>query len=270
MPLKTSIHRVKSGETISLNDYPTQIRELVKNRAAIEEEFTDLRRKLIDLQYHLYADGRRKLLVVFQAMDCGGKDGTIRHVFQGVNSQGVRVTSFKAPGSNELAHDFLWRIHREVPGAGMIGLFNRSHYEDVVAVRVHNLVLESVWRPRFEMINQFEHLLTETGTAVVKIFLHISKDEQRKRLQSRIENPDKRWKFELEDLKKREDWDEYSEAYSDAISRCNGKSAPWYIIPADRRWYRNAIVCKIMVETLEKMDLQYPQAKIDWSNLVVE
>ncbi|MDA0832268.1 MAG: polyphosphate kinase 2 family protein [Planctomycetota bacterium] len=270
MLLKSSTHRVNPGETISLNDFPTQMAKLVKHRDAIETEFLELRRKLINLQYRLYAEGKRKLLVVFQAMDCGGKDGTIRHVFQGVNSQGVEVTSFKAPNSEELAHDFLWRIHRAVPRAGMIGLFNRSHYEDVVAVRVMKLVPESVWRPRFEMINHFEELLTESGTTIIKIFLLISKDQQRKRLQARIDNPEKRWKFELDDLKKRKDWDEYVKAYSEAISHCNRKQAPWYVIPADRRWYRNAAITKIVVETLEKMDLHYPEAKIDWNNLVVE
>lgn len=269
MLLKTSTHRVPAGETISLNDFPSQMNKLVPHRQNIETEFAELRRRLIDLQYRLYAEGKRKLLVIFQAIDCGGKDGTIRHVFQGVNSQGVQVTSFKAPNSSELARDFLWRIHREVPAAGMIGLFNRSHYEDVVAVRVHDLVPEAVWRPRFKMINDFEALLTENGTTIVKIFLLISKDEQRKRLQVRIDNPEKRWKFDLNDLEKRKRWDDYIEAYSEAISKCNSALMPWYVIPADRRWYRNAVVAKILVDTLDKLDLKYPQAEIDWDELVV-
>jgi len=215
--------------------------------------------ELATLQERLWAEHRRSLLVVLQALDAGGKDGTIRHVFQGVNPQGTRVTSFKEPVGEETEHDFLWRVHRAVPCAGEIGIFNRSHYEDVLAVRVLGLVPEKVWKARFDLINGFEKTLHHGGTTIVKIYLHISKEEQRRRLQARLDDPDKRWKFRTSDLEARRHWDEYREAYEDALEKTVTEIAPWYVIPADHKWYRNWVVSRILIKTLRTMDPHYPQ-----------
>jgi PPK2 family polyphosphate:nucleotide phosphotransferase len=219
--------------------------------------------RLDELQYTLYAEGKRSVLLVLQGMDTSGKDGTIRHVMSGASPQSCKVTSFKQPTSHELAHDFLWRIHEAVPEKGNIGIFNRSHYEDVLIVRVHKLVPKSVWSERYDEINRFEKYLTENGTTVLKFFLHISKDEQKRRIEERIANPNKHWKLSEADLKERECWDDYTEAYEDAIHNCTTKYAPWYIIPANHKWFRNLAVSKILVETLEKMDPKYPTSELD-------
>ena len=218
-----------------------------------------LQLRLADLQDRLWAESRRSLLVVLQAMDAGGKDGTIKHVFRGVNPQGCRVQSFKEPTHLELAHDFLWRVHRAAPRAGEIGIFNRSHYEDVLITRVHGLVPEKVWRERYDLINSFEELLGHGGTTIVKLFLHISKGEQRKRFDSRLHEPRKRWKFQPSDLTERERWAAYQEAYADALTATSTASAPWYVIPADRKWYRNWAVSRVLIDTLEHMDPHYPE-----------
>ena len=207
----------------------------------------------------LYAESKHRLLIVLQAMDTGGKDGVIRHVMSGVNPQGCQVTSFKVPTAEELAHDFLWRIHQQVPRRGYIGIFNRSHYEDVLVVRVHDLVPKKVWQQRYEQINQFEKLLSETGTTILKFFLHISKDEQKRRLEARRDTPEKQWKFSLGDLKEREYWDDYMDAYEDALTRCSTRWAPWYIVPANQKWYRNLVVARTIVKTLESFDMKYPE-----------
>jgi PPK2 family polyphosphate:nucleotide phosphotransferase len=219
-----------------------------------------LRDRLAALQAALYAEDKRSLLVVLQAMDAGGKDGTIRSVFGGVNPQGVRVASFKAPTDEELSHDFLWRVHAQAPPRGSIAVFNRSHYEDVLIARVHGLVPERTWRRRYEHIRSFEELLTDNGTTVVKLMLHISRDEQRERLQARVDDPTKRWKFNAADLAEREHWDAYQEAFAEAIERTSTKHAPWHVIPADRNWYRDWAVLGILVEVLERLDPQYPAA----------
>jgi PPK2 family polyphosphate:nucleotide phosphotransferase len=219
--------------------------------------------RLDELQYMLYAEGKRSVLLVLQGMDTSGKDGTIRHVMSGASPQSCKVTSFKQPTSRELAHDFLWRIHKAVPEKGNIGIFNRSHYEDVLVVRVHKLVPKSVWSERYDEINRFDKYLTENGTTILKFFLHISKDEQKRRIEERIANPNKHWKLSEADLKEREFWDDYTEAYEDAIHNCNTKHAPWYIIPADHKWFRNLAVSRILVETLEKMDPKYPTPELD-------
>jgi PPK2 family polyphosphate:nucleotide phosphotransferase len=215
-------------------------------------------------QERLYAstrdgDDRRRLLIVLQAMDAGGKDGTVKHVFRGVNPQGVRVTSFKEPTPLELAHDFLWRVHANTPHHGEIGIFNRSHYEDVLIVRVEDLVPESVWRRRYRHINHFEWLLHDSNTRVIKLYLHISREEQAERLQARLADPCKHWKFDPGDLRKRERWDDYMAAYEEAIQRTSVEHAPWYVVPADRKWFRNWAVSRIVIETLEEMDPQYPE-----------
>ncbi|MEQ8846202.1 polyphosphate kinase 2 family protein [Botrimarina sp.] len=223
-----------------------------------------------DLAYQLYAENRRALLLVLQGMDTAGKDGTIRTVMTGINPQSFQITPFKQPSHEELDHDFLWRIHRAVPRRGNIGIFNRSHYEDVLVVRVHNLVPEEQWRKRYDRINDFEKLLTEGGVVLLKCFLHISKDEQRERLQARLDKPHKRWKFSRADLAERELWDDYQAAYEDALANCNTGHAPWQVIPSDRKWYRNLIVSELLRDTLEKMNPQIPAAEEGLDGVVVE
>ena len=263
-------HRLRPGDPVKLEELPTQGKEFCEDREAAEKEFRKLRDELAELQYRLYAEGRQKLLVVLQAMDTGGKDGTIRNVFRGVNPQGVTVTAFKAPSQEELAHDFLWRIHQAVPPAGTIGIFNRSHYEDVLIVRVDRLVPEPIWRARYGQINEFERLLAETGTTILKFYLHISRDEQKERLQERIRDPAKRWKFSREDLAKREQWDRYMEAYQDALQQCTTPWAPWFVIPANQKWYRNLAIARVLVATLRRMDPQLPANHEEISDAEVE
>jgi PPK2 family polyphosphate:nucleotide phosphotransferase len=225
--------------------------------------------KLAELQNVLYADGSKSLLVVLQAMDAGGKDGCIRSVFTGMNPQGVRVASFKAPTEEELAHDFLWRIHKEVPRKGMVAVFNRSHYEDVLIVRVKNLVPKNVWSKRYDLINAFETGLSEAGTQIVKIYLHISKDEQKQRLQDRLQSPEKNWKFNPGDLPEREHWKVYMKAFGNVFERCSSSTAPWYVVPGNNKWYRDVIVAQIVLETLQGLKLKYPVANYDPSTVKV-
>ena len=209
--------------------------------------------------FDITPDGER-LLVVLQAIDAGGKDGTIRSVFDGVNPQGVKVTSFKKPSAEELAHDYLWRVHHHTPAAGEIAIFNRSHYEDVLVVRVHGLVPEPRWRARYRHIREWERMLHDEGTTIVKLFLHISKDEQRERLQERIDDPTKRWKWHPGDLAERQRWDDYQLAFAEAIAETSTDRAPWFVIPANRNWFRNLVVSGILVETLEAMAPRIPEA----------
>lgn len=251
-------HRVQENARVKLSRTETDGKKIEKDRDAGETLFQSLRSELIRLQAQLYAESRQKLLIVFQAKDAAGKDGTIRSVFEGANPQGVVVTSFKRPSDEELAHDFLWRVHKAVPASGMIGVFNRSHYEDVLVVRVHNIVPESVWRPRYEMINDFEKMLTASGTRIIKFFLHISKSEQKQRFQERIDDPSKRWKFDPADLEKRKLWDCYEQAFEDMLEKCSSKDCPWYIVPSDQNWYRDLVVTSVIVETLKDMNPQYP------------
>lgn len=215
--------------------------------------------ELAELQRRLWAESSRSLLVVLQALDTGGKDGTIRRVFGGVNPQGVHIRGFGAPTEIELDHDFLWRVHQHTPEAGAITVFNRSHYEDVLVVRVKDLEPETVWSRRYEHIRAFERLLSDEGTTIVKIFLNISKEEQAERLQKRLERPDKRWKFRRDDLEDRKLWDAYIEAYDDAITETAADHAPWYVIPGNRKWYRNLVVASLIVDTLRRMDPRYPE-----------
>lgn len=263
-------HKLQPGQPILLAEMTTKGKSFAPDRQAADEAFRALRDELIELQQRLYAEDKHKLLIIFQAMDAGGKDGTIRRVFRGVNPQGVKVTSFKAPSKEELAHDFLWRIHRAVPARGDIGVFNRSHYEDVLVVRVHNLVPEAVWRPRFEQINHFEKLLHNSGTTILKFYLHISKEEQRERFQARIDEPDKHWKFSFEDLEKRKLWDQYMAAFEEMLNRTTTPWAPWHVIPADQKWYRNLVVTQAIVEALRELNPQYPPAEQDLTGVVVD
>src|SRR5258707_752835 len=209
----------------------------------LEKDLDDLSK----LQNVLYAEAKRSVLIVLQGIDTGGKDGTIKHVFRGLNPQGVKVVSFKQPTVDELAHDYLWRIHKVTPPNGYIGVFNRSHYEDVLIVRVHELVPEKVWKQRYAQINDFEEMLTDNGMTILKFFLYISKDEQKRRLEARLEKPHKEWKFSKDDLKERELWDDYMDAYEDMLSKCNTEVAPWHVIPGNQKWYRNIIITRTIV-----------------------
>jgi PPK2 family polyphosphate:nucleotide phosphotransferase len=261
---------VAAGEAPCLGDRdPGDTTGAPGGKEATQDTFEALSDELLGLQDRLYAESAQSLLVVLQAMDAGGKDGTIKHVFRGLNPQGVHVTTFKAPNDDELAHDFLWRVHKTTPARGLIGIFNRSHYEDVLIVRVHGLVPEEVWRPRYAHINHFEAVLEDSGTRVVKVFLHISREEQAERLRERLERPDKRWKFRRGDLAERERWDDYMAAYEEAIARTSTERAPWYVVPADHKWFRNWAVSRIVIETLEDMDPRYPPPPEDLDGVVV-
>ncbi len=262
---------VKPGTKVRLKDCdPDYHAGLQKGDEEVEERIARAQEEMYDLQEWLYAEQKRSLLIVLQAMDTGGKDGTIKHVMRGLNPQGVHVASFKKPTPEELAHDFLWRVHRQTPRRGQIGVFNRSHYEDVRVVRGHNLVPKKVWKRRYDQINEFEELLVESGTRILKLFLHISADEQKERLQARLDDPSKNWKFETADLEERKLWDEYVEAYEDALSACNTKAAPWHIIPANRKWYRNLAVAELVRDELAAMNPKCPQPKADLSQIVIE
>ncbi len=226
--------------------------------------------RLAELHNRLYAEGTRAVLLVLQGMDTAGKDGTIRHVLTGVNPQGCHVVSFKEPSATELAHDYLWRIHAQCPARGEIGIFNRSHYEDVIAVRVRDLAPEKVWRRRYEQIRSFERMLADEGTAVLKVFLHVSRDEQRARLQERLDDPEKRWKFRAGDLDDRKLWDDYQEAYEEALRETSTDWAPWYVVPADHNWVRNLAVAELLVHELERLDPQLPEPDPGLEDATVE
>jgi PPK2 family polyphosphate:nucleotide phosphotransferase len=253
--------RVEPGSGIRLADVDPDESEHYQRKKDVADELKHHRARIADLQARLYGEQKRSLLIVLQAMDTGGKDGTIKGVFAGVNPQGCQVWSFKAPSNEEAAHDFLWRYHQKAPPKGMIHIFNRSHYEDVLIVRVKDLVPEPVWRPRYDAINQFEYALTADGVTVLKFFLHISKDEQKRRLESRLADPDKRWKFSSNDLKERAYWEDYQAAFEDAVNECSTAYAPWYVIPANKKWYRNLVVARTIADTLEAMDPRFPAAE---------
>jgi PPK2 family polyphosphate:nucleotide phosphotransferase len=268
--LDTSHFRVAPGSPAGLTERDTRSKSGFEGgKAEGRTALKPLNSRLSELQTALWAESKQKLLVVLQAMDSGGKDGAVRNVFRGVNPQGVRVFGFGVPTEHELAHDYLWRIHHVTPGNGMITVFNRSHYEDVLVVRVKDIVSENRWRKRYDHIVDFERLLADEGTTVVKLFLHISKEEQRQRLEARLQEPDKRWKFNVGDLEDRKLWDDFQEAYEDAITRTSTDGAPWYVIPADRKWYRDLAVSSILIETLERMDPQFPPES-DLEGVVVE
>jgi PPK2 family polyphosphate:nucleotide phosphotransferase len=253
-------YRVKPGSHVDLKDWdPNDRAAFGGSKQDAEPILLDLRSKLESLQELLYAESKHRLLVVLQAMDAGGKDGTIRHVFEGVNPQGVSVASFKAPTTVERAHDYLWRIHPRVPGNGEMVIFNRSHYEDVLIVRVHALVPESNWMRRYDEINAFEQTLSAEGTTILKFFLHMSKDEQKKRLQGRLDDPRKHWKFNSTDLDERRLWSEYMQAYEDVLSRTSTVWAPWHIVPANSHWYRNLVVASTIVHALEGLEMKFPE-----------
>ena len=258
---------VRPGSKIKLKDFDPDDTLGYQDDKKTQAKTAKLIQRLDDLRYLFFAVKKRALLIVLQGMDTGGKDGTIRHVMSGISPEGCDVTSFKSPTPDELAHDFLWRIHKAVPEKGDFGIFNRSHYEDVLIVRVHKLVPKKVWKARYDEINAFEKLLVENRIHIVKFFLHISKDEQKRRLEARITDPQKSWKISAADFAERKYWDDYVSAYEDAIARCSTESAPWFIIPANHKWFRNFAVSKILVETLEDLDMQLPRPSVDLSKL---
>ncbi len=241
-----------------------------EKRAAAKAMLEEHSRALDDLQYRLWAEHRQSLLIVLQGMDTAGKDGTIRHTLGQLNPQGVTVTSFKKPTQIELDHDYLWRVHRATPGHGQIGVFNRSHYEDVLVVRVHELVPRRVWSKRYAQINAFESQLCAHNTTILKFFLHISRDEQKKRLQARLDNPKKNWKFSKNDLTERGYWKDYQQAYEAVLEQTSTDEAPWFVIPANHKWYRNWAVASIIRKTLETMDPQIPKADFDPTAIHIE
>lgn len=270
-------YRVRPGQDIDLDDWDPQgpfdfddEDEKEAAKAAARLETAELNRRLEELQELLYAERRHKVLVVLQATDTGGKDGTIRHVFDGTNPQGVKVASFKKPSSLELSHDYLWRIHAHAPATGELTIFNRSHYEDVLVVRVHDLVPEKQWRRRYDHIVNFEQMLADEGTTIIKLYLHISKDEQAERLQSRLDEPHKNWKFDPGDLWERAHWDDYRKAFTEVLERTSTKDAPWYIVPANRKWFRNRLVSQILVDTLDDLDMDWPEPAPGLSDIVIE
>ncbi len=260
---------IRPGARIKLSDCDPANTHGVEKAAGSRQLQKNLDRLSV-LQYLLYAEGKRSLLVVLQGIDAGGKDGTIRHVMSGLNPQGVRVTPFKVPEGAEKRHDYLWRVHQALPEFGEIGIFNRSHYEDVLVVRVHALVPKAVWSKRYNQINEFEHMLTGNGVRIVKFLLYIDKDEQARRFRERIDDKTKNWKFSPADLKEREYWDQYMEAYQDMLHRCSTACAPWYVIPANRKWFRNLAVSQILCEELEAMKLRYPTPVAGLSSIKFE
>ncbi|MFQ5517771.1 MAG: PPK2 family polyphosphate kinase [Acidimicrobiia bacterium] len=270
MSIDTTPYAVPPGSAAGLATRPTTPPDSWNEKEQAGRELKLQRRRLTGLQRKLYADGSHRLLVVLQAMDTGGKDGTIRKVFRGVNPQGVSVASFKRPSCEELAHDYLWRVHRHTPAAGRITVFNRSHYEDVLVVRVHRLVPPDRWRRRYDHLTGFEKLLADEGTTILKFYLHISPGEQRRRLQARLDDPHKHWKFSPGDLEERKLWNDYMDAYEEALTRTSTQHAPWYVVPADRKWFRDAVVATIITDTLQSLRLQYPPAETDLSGFVVE
>lgn len=273
MPGKGPLERylIKPGANVDLGSIDTS------EKAAFEQVTKDsfmpvqdrLQFELKELQKVLYAQNKQRILVVIQAMDTGGKDGCIKSVFAGIDPQGIQVHSFKKPSEEELAHDFLWRVHPHVPRNGGLVIFNRSHYEDIIAVRVKKIFGDDVWKRRQRHVVEFERMLAEEGTTIVKIFLHISKDEQKRRLESRLANPSKHWKFFPDDLADRARWSDFMKAYEEVISKTSTEFAPWYVIPADRKWYRNLCVAQIMVDTLKGLKMEYPKITWDPKSVVV-
>ena len=239
------------------------------SREAAEVEIVSLRIRLNDLQDHFFADRGHALLVVLQAIDTGGKDGTIKSVFQEVGPLGCSVVNFGVPTALELAHDYLWRYHNETPERGKVVIFNRSYYEAVLVERVKGIVPDKVWRDRYEQMNGFERYLTGQGTVVMKFFLHISKEEQRERLQQRVDSPKKQWKFRMGDLDDRKLWEPYEAAFEDMVDKCNTDFAPWHVVPADKKWYRDVVVARALIERLEKLDLHYPEPEAGIKGLTI-
>jgi PPK2 family polyphosphate:nucleotide phosphotransferase len=269
MPPDFERYRVLPGEEIDLSDLDPADTAAYEQHEA-EEELAGLVEQIAELQDRLYAEEERSVLVVLQGIDAAGKDSTVKHVFSGTNPQGVRVYSFKEPSNEEAAHDFLWRYHQHTPGRGMIHVFNRSHYEDVLVVRVKQLVEEERWRSRYDSINDFERMLAREGTTIVKFFLHISKDAQLERFRERLEREDKHYKFSANDVRERRHWDDYQEAYQDALRATSTEWAPWYAIPSDHKWFRKLAVARIVASTLHQLDPKWPEPEEDLERFAAE
>ena len=261
---------VKPHKKIRLADYDPADTSLMPDKEKVKVEIEQDLEQMRDLQDRFYAEHERAVLIVLQGMDTSGKDGTIKHVMSGVNPLACSALGFKAPAGEELDHDFLWRFQRVMPKYGHIGVFNRSHYEDVLAVRVHQLVPKKVWKARYDQINRFEELAVELGTVILKFYLHISKEEQKRRLEERLANPNKNWKFSLGDVQERALWDDYQEAYEDALNKCSTEAAPWYIVPADHKWFRNWMVATVIVDKLKSLKPQYPPPKTDLTQIRIK
>jgi len=266
MPVRGALERywVQPGSKVDFSKFESGEKSLFKGagKAEFDPQFRILQDQLQDLQKMLYAENKHRVLVVMQAMDTGGKDGCIKHVFSHIDPQGIHVRSFKKPSEEELSYDFLWRVHSKVPHRGQLVIFNRSHYEDIIAVRVKKLFPDEVWKRRQRHVVEFERMLAEEGTTIVKIFLHISKEEQKRRLETRLKDPVKHWKFNPDDLADRARWNEFMETYEDVIGKTSTDFAPWFVVPADRKWYRNLCVARIMLDTLGRLDMKLPE--IDW------
>jgi PPK2 family polyphosphate:nucleotide phosphotransferase len=265
-----SPYRVMPGTKIDLSEWKTADTGKFKDKSAAKPLVEKNLVKLIHLQDKFYADNRFALLIVLQAMDAGGKDGAIRHVFSGVNPQGCQVTSFKVPTQEELSHDYLWRYHHACPRRGLIGIFNRSHYESVLVERVHKLVPKSVWSKRYEQLNQFEETLTDANTVILKFFLHISKGEQKRRLEARLKDESKNWKLQPSDVKERRYWDDYTKAWEELLCKCSTDDAPWFVVPSDHKWFRNWVLSDTIVRTLAKLKLRYPPASKELKHLKIK
>lgn len=257
------LFRVEPGKPVHLKDFDPQYAGKHENKSKALPETEWLRQRMDQLQFQLYAEQKRSLLICLQALDAGGKDGVVRHVIASMNPQGCRVASFKQPSSEELAHDFLWRIERQTPRRGEIVIFNRSHYEDVLIVRVHDLVPKKVWSKRYDQINDFERRLVAGGTHILKFFLHISKDEQLQRFKQRLDDPARQWKISEADYSEREYWAEYENAYEAALGKCCTDDAPWYVIPSDHKWFRDLAIAEIIVDTLENLGIQVPKPTVN-------
>jgi PPK2 family polyphosphate:nucleotide phosphotransferase len=274
MPVSGALERywVKPGAKLDFGKIDSGEKTLFQgvSKDDSQPQFDDLQGQIQQLQKRLYAENKHRILVVIQAMDTGGKDGCIKDVFSRIDPQGIHVESFKKPSELELAHDFLWRVHAKVPSTGQLVIFNRSHYEDIIAVRVKKIFPDEVWKRRQRHVVEFERMLAEEGTTIVKIFLHISKDEQKQRLQARLDNPAKHWKINPDDLVDRAKWDDFMGAYEDVISKTSTEYAPWYVVPADRKWYRNLCVARIMLDTLKKLKMEFPPINWDPATVKIE
>jgi len=250
--------RVEQGSKVKLDEIDPNYKGDHENKDDAQGELEKHAQRLSELQYLMYAENKRSLLIILQALDAAGKDGTINHVFASMNPQGCRVYAFKTPSAEELAHDYLWRIHQDTPRKGLVTIFNRSHYEDVLVVRVHNLVSKEVWSKRYDEINNFEKELVDNDTHILKFYLHIDKEEQLSRFKQRLDDPKRHWKISESDYAEREHWNDYQKAYEEAISKCSTNHAPWYIIPSNHKWFRNLAVSQILVDTLESLNMKFP------------
>ena len=259
--------RIETGASINLDEINAGFKPRGLDRDQDEERFRELTVELRDLQHLMYAEDRRSLLIVLQGRDAAGKDGTIRHVFGPMNPQGTQVTSFMVPSKEERAHDFLWRCHKAAPKTGTVGIFNRSHYEDVLVVRVHDLVPKKIWSKRYDHINAFERLLTDKGTVVLKFYLHIDRDEQLERFKKRMDNPRKNWKISDADYTERPHWKAYTEAFEDALSKCSTDLAPWFVVPSNRKWARNLVIADIVADTMKSLDMRFPRPEVDMAEI---